>query len=123
MLGYLTLIFTCQLIGEIITHVLALPIPGPVIGMVVMFLFLMMRGRVPADLDRVSATLLQYLSLLFVPAGAGVMLHFHLIETSLLPITLSLLISTVLTIAVTSLLMARLSRGKSDGAAQERADV
>lgn len=115
MLGYLTLIFTCQLIGEVITRALTLPVPGPVIGMVLLFVFLVVRGRVPDGLDKVSATLLQHLSLLFVPAGTGVMLHFRLIEASLLPITLSLLISTVLTIAVTSVLMAWLSRGRANG--------
>ncbi|MAC79329.1 MAG: murein hydrolase transporter LrgA [Rhodobacteraceae bacterium] len=117
MLGYLTLIFTCQLIGELITHALALPIPGPVIGMVVLFLVLVLRGRVPDGLDKVSATLLQYLSLLFVPAGTGVMLHFRLIEASLVPITLSLLVSTLLTIAVTSVLMSWLSKARPGGQA------
>ncbi|MBB96814.1 MAG: murein hydrolase transporter LrgA [Rhodobacteraceae bacterium] len=114
MLGYLTLIFTCQLIGELVTRALALPVPGPVIGMVLLFLFLLVRKGVPEGLGTVSATLLQNLSLLFVPAGTGVMLHFELIGRSLLPITLTLVVSTVLTIAVTALTMSWLSRGRGD---------
>lgn len=109
MLGYLTLIFTCQLIGELTAGALSLPVPGPVLGMVVLFAFLMVRQSVPDDLDRVSGTLLQSMSLLFVPAGTGVMLHFQLLGEGLAPITAALVISTVATLLVTGLMMRWLS--------------
>ncbi|MDO6584938.1 CidA/LrgA family protein [Salipiger sp. 1_MG-2023] len=115
MLSYLTLIFACQLLGELLVGALALPIPGPVVGMVLMFVFLLIRGHVPEDLGRVTAGLLGTMSLLFVPAGTGVMLHFHLLGEAALPLGAGLLVSTLATIAVTGVLMAWLGAERSDG--------
>lgn len=106
MLFYLTLIFSCQLIGEVIVSFLGLPVPGPVLGMVLLFCGLMVRGHVPKALDETAGTLLSHLSLLFVPAGVGIMAHARLVSEQLLPISVSLVVSTVLTIAVTGSLMA-----------------
>ncbi|MEL6783705.1 MAG: CidA/LrgA family protein [Pseudomonadota bacterium] len=115
MLNYLTLIFCCQLAGETLARSLGLPVPGPVVGMVLLFLFLAIKGHVPDDLSRVGDGLLKHLSLLFVPAGVGVMLHFRLIGDDWLPIALALVLSTVVTIIVTAWLMAKLNRAKHDG--------
>lgn len=110
MLSYLTLIFTCQLIGEAIVGAFGWPVPGPVLGMVLLFLFLVMRGQVPDGLSEASTGLLKSMSLLFVPAGTGVMMHFQLLGQSLLPIGAALVLSTLATIAVTALLMQLLTR-------------
>lgn len=115
MLNYLTLIFCCQLAGESAARALALPVPGPVVGMVLLFIFLALRGHIPTDLSRVGDGLLHHLSLLFVPAGVGVMLHFRLIGDDWLPIALALIVSTVVTIIVTALVMARLNRSRNGG--------
>lgn len=112
MLGQLTLIFVCQFAGELIAGGLGLPVPGPVIGMVILFAFLVLRGGLPGPLGEVANGLHGAMALLFVPAGAGVVLHFRLLGESLLPISVALVISTVLTIAVTAWLMRALSRGE-----------
>lgn len=109
MLNYFTLILVCQLAGELAKQALLLPIPGPVLGMVFLFIFLTVRGSIPDDLALVGDNLLRYLSLLFVPAGVGVMLHFRLLEDDWLPIAAALIISTIVTIAVTALMMKWLS--------------
>jgi holin-like protein len=113
MLFYLTIIFGCQLAGEGLVTFFKLPIPGPVVGMALLFCGLMIKGGVPKGLATVADTLLANLSLLFIPAGVGVMLHFHLIEAELVPIAVSVIGSTLLTIAVTGLFMNWLSRSKS----------
>ncbi|MGB0749575.1 MAG: CidA/LrgA family protein [Magnetospiraceae bacterium] len=113
MLAYLTLIFCCQFIGELIVTVAALPIPGPVIGLVLLFLGLLVRGSVPKDLDQLADGLLSHLSLLFVPAGVGVMLHVRLIGDELLPISAALIGSTLFAIGVSAWVMAKLSKAKS----------
>ncbi|MEK9671331.1 MAG: CidA/LrgA family protein [Rhodospirillaceae bacterium] len=105
MIFYLTLIFCCQLAGELVTQFFALPIPGPVAGMAILFTGLMIKGGLPEDLGKVADAIIGNLSLLFVPAGVGVMLHLGLIATDALPISAALIISTVLTVAVTGLLM------------------
>jgi holin-like protein len=109
MLAYLTLIFCCQLLGELLTASLGLPIPGPVCGMAILFGGLLLYGTIPDDLAAVSSALLDNLSLLFIPAGVGVMLHAPLIGRDWLPISVALVISTALTIAVTAVVMSRLA--------------
>lgn len=63
----------CQLVGEVIARGLDLPVPGPVVGMVVLFVVLQVR-RPPATANvfRTSDALLRHLQLLFIPAGVGV---------------------------------------------------
>ncbi|MEM1398923.1 MAG: CidA/LrgA family protein [Pseudomonadota bacterium] len=114
MLGYITVIFCCQLIGELIVAALSLPLPGPVLGMVLLLAGLIIKGSVPDDLSAVGDFLLRNLSLLFVPAGVGVMLHMELLGRDWLQLTAALVLSTLLTIALTALLMKVLAR-KSGG--------
>ena len=104
MLGYLTLLLSCQLAGELAVAATGLPVPGPVVGMALLFAGLLIFG-LPDDLAKIGETLLSNLSLLFVPAGVGVMLHAKLMAQDWLPIAAALIISTMATIVVTALLM------------------
>ena len=110
MLNYLTLIFGCQLAGELAARVAQVSVPGPVIGMVILFCLLLVRGSVPKDLSDTAGFLLNHLSLLFVPAGVGVILHFSLLGDDWLPISAALIVSTVLTIVFTALIMSWLGK-------------
>ena len=110
MIAALTLLLAFQLIGEIIARGLGLPIPGPVIGMVLLFLGLVLRGGPGDTLRQTAGNLLQHLSLLFIPAGAGIMLYRDLIAAEWLPLAAALLGSTVLAIVVTALLLDALVR-------------
>ncbi len=105
MLAALTLLLLCQLIGEVLAHALALPIPGPVIGMILLFIILSMRHGPSEELRSTSQNLLQHLSLLFVPAGTGIVLHLARVGDEWLALLLSLLISTVLTLVITAWVM------------------
>jgi putative effector of murein hydrolase LrgA (UPF0299 family) len=120
MLNYLTLIFCFQLAGELTNKLLALSVPGPVIGMVLLFCVLLWRGAIPTDLARAADGLLGHFSLLFVPSGVGVMLHFSLLGEDWLAIGVALVISTLLTIAVTAWLMTLLARGSGTRARDTR---
>lgn len=119
MLNYLTLIFCCQLAGEFIIGATGLSVPGPVLGMVFLFCFLLVRGSIPNDLGMVADGLLNHLSLLFVPAGVGIMLHFKLLGDDFFAISVALIVSTILTVIVTALLMRRLSRDAKEVASEE----
>ncbi len=105
MLSALTQLLLFQLAGEVLARGLALPIPGPVLGMLFLFVALIIRGGADHELQGTSQTLLQHLSLLFVPAGTGIMVHLHRVADEWLPLLLSLLISTAITLAVTALVM------------------
>ncbi|HYD66432.1 CidA/LrgA family protein [Azospirillum sp.] len=110
MLGSLTILLLCQLAGELIALALKLPVPGPVIGMLLLFIGLAVRGGVPRGLHDTAGGLLRHLSLLFVPAGTGVVVHLGLLGNEAMPIAVSLIGSTVLAIAVTAWIMAALLR-------------
>ncbi|MEE3170190.1 MAG: CidA/LrgA family protein [Pseudomonadota bacterium] len=109
-LNGITLLLVYQLVGEVTVRLVGLPIPGPVLGMVMLFITLMIRGHTPASVDQASSALLSHLSLLFVPAGVGMMAHFGRIADEWLPITLALLLSTVITMVATALIMQLTSR-------------
>ena len=109
-----TILLACQLAGEVIARLLGLPVPGPVLGMVILFVALAIRGHVPDDVGVVTGGLLQNLSLLFVPAGVGVMLHAGLLVQNWLAVSAALMASVVITIAVTGLAM-RWMRGFAAG--------
>lgn len=115
MLAWLTLILTCQLIGELAVTALGVPFPGPVLGMVLLFLFLLVRGGVPDGLAQVGDTLLSNLSLLFVPAGVGVMVHFALLADDWLALSAAIIGSSLITIAVTATAMVWLKRFTAGG--------
>ncbi|MCL7943565.1 CidA/LrgA family protein [Marinobacter sp. ATCH36] len=104
-LNGITLLLVYQLAGEITVRLLAVPIPGPVLGMVMLFLTLMIRGKTPEPLQNASTALLSHLSLLFVPAGVGMMAHFGRIAEEWLPIALTLFLSTIITMVATAGIM------------------
>jgi len=116
MIAAFTVLLVYQLVGEVIVVALRLPVPGPVIGMALLFVTLIVRGSVSDDLRQTAGGLLRHLSLLFVPAGVGVMAHLGRLEHEWLPISISLVASTLVTIAVTALVMrallARRARGQ-----------
>jgi putative effector of murein hydrolase LrgA (UPF0299 family) len=114
MLFYLTVILGCQLAGEFLAAVTGLPVPGPVFGMAILFGGLLVTGGLPEGLAKVTDALLGNLSLLFVPAGVGVMLHAGLVGRDWLPISVALVASTLLTIAVSATVMSWMGCVKGD---------
>jgi putative effector of murein hydrolase LrgA (UPF0299 family) len=100
MVGAVVTLLGCQLIGEIVARALVLPVPGPVLGMVLLATILIWRGRLPEELGQAADFLLRHLSLFFVPAAAGVAANFGLIAREWLAITFSLTVSTALAMAV-----------------------
>jgi holin-like protein len=114
---FLLLLF--QLLGEIVCRVLHLPIPGPVIGMALLAAWLLLR---PAALDTEMETtawgLLRILSLLFVPAGVGIVANLALLRIQWWPILAGLFGSTLLSLVGTAWLMHVILRRRPLAAAQ-----
>ena len=98
-----------QLIGEIIVQVSRLPVPGAIIGLILLYAILMWRGGISDEMSRTSGFLLQNLGVLFVPAGVGVIAYLPMIASQWWVILLVLLVSVCATIALTGLVVARLS--------------
>ncbi len=110
LLNGFALLLVFQLAGEIIRLAGDLSIPGPVIGMLLLFLTLLLHGRTPAAVGEASSALLGHLSLLFVPAGVGLMLHFELIGAQWLPLLAALVVSTLLSLVAAGWTMRLVSR-------------
>jgi len=106
----LALLLAFQLIGEAATFALALPVPGPVLGMTLLLAAVTLRRDLLARLRPTTSTLLTHLSLLFVPAGVGVMVHGARLAAEGLAIVGAILASTVLALAATALTVRALLR-------------
>lgn len=123
MIAALTWLLLYQLAGEVLARVLSLPVPGPVIGMALLFCTLVIRGHlgrpIPQRMQHTAHVLLQHLSLLFVPAGTGVMIYLQLIADEWLPITAALIVSTIGGMAVTALLLKALTRRQPTAEARD----
>jgi holin-like protein len=108
-LGGFVIIMAFLFAGELLSGA-GLPLPGNVIGMVLLAVALR-AGIVKREWIRAAAEfLVENLSLLFVPAGVGVMAYFNIVERSWLPVSISLVVSTLLVLAFTGLLEDRLRR-------------
>ncbi len=111
----LAVLLLCQCVGEVLARGLRLPLPGPVLGMLLMLLLL----NVPALREPVGAAaeqLLQHLSLLFVPVGVGVVTHLGLLSQYGLRMVVVLVLSTLVGLAVTALVLQVLMRAGAGGA-------
>ena len=105
MIASLGLLLLCQLIGEAIARGLDVPLPGPVIGMAILLVLLLGKERLSAwlpreladgTLEKTSTGLLSHLSLMFIPAGVGVVQRLDLLVSHGVALLLALVVSTVL---------------------------
>jgi len=119
MLRAFGILLACQLAGETIARALALPLPGPVIGLVilVMLLFAVERRHLVdtstvdgTSLGKVSNGLLAVLGVLFVPAGVGVIQNLGLLREYGAALAAALVVSTLLTLTVTVWVFVGVSR-------------
>lgn len=113
MLQGLTVLLICQFVGEILTRALLLPVPGPVLGMLLLLAGLALRGRqgkAAPGVKQADEGLLSHLGLLFVPAGVGVVTELDVLGANWLAVTVALLGSTIAGLLVTGFVMQRLAR-------------
>jgi holin-like protein len=99
-----------QSLGELVSKFLLPTLPGPVIGLVLLVLWLVLRKGINSELAMVADGFSQYLGLLFVPAAVGVVLFLPQLKANALAIISALLGSVILTIASSALVARLLSR-------------
>lgn len=105
MFAGVAILLACQALGEYLAALSHIPVPGPVLGMALLALALAGMRRIPLGLAQVADGLLKAMPLFFIPAGVGVLVLSETLQSAWLPITVALLASTVLAIAVTALVM------------------
>lgn len=113
-LAGVTWLLVFQSLGEALVRLAGLPLPGPVAGMALLCAMLVARDAIPEPLAAAADGLARHLSLLFVPAGVGVMLYAHQLAAEWLPIVVALVVSTVLATAASAWVFARLAAGRSE---------
>ncbi|CAG9169302.1 CidA/LrgA family protein [Cupriavidus pinatubonensis] len=118
MLQTFAILLVFQSVGEVISYALRLPVPGPVLGMIMLFGWLVFDDRLLPIIQGTTSELLKHLSLLFVPAGVGIMVHANRIEGEWMPILIALVVSTWLAIATTAVVTRMLMRKPKAPAAQ-----
>ena len=116
MLKNIFIIFLYQLAGESVQKYFLLNIPGPVIGLILLLITFIFLGKKSKDIVRlkkeISETanqIINYLSLLFVPIGVGVVMHISYLEKNLINVLIVIIIGTVLTIGFTAYLMEKIN--------------
>jgi holin-like protein len=106
-----------QCLGELIAFVTRVPVPGPVLGILLLLCLLSVKPSVVPPVEQVSRGLLNHLSLLFVLAGVGVTVFAEQLQSLLFAIALAIIVSTILSTAVaalvTRMLLMRLNRRQS----------
>lgn len=110
MIRGLTLLFLCQLAGEVVVRAAGIAFPGPVLGMALLLAGLAVFGRASPGLDEAADGILRNLSLLFVPAAVGVTQQAGLIAANWAAIAAALVVSTVATLVVTVLTFRAVAR-------------
>lgn len=110
MITALATLLLSQLAGEAFVRLASLPIPGPVVGMILLFVVMLTRTPLPPALGETADGLLRHLSLLFVPAGTGVIQHLDRFGTNAVRLLAVVVLATAITLAVTALVFEFVAR-------------
>ena len=103
------------LVGEFIAHLFAWPVPGSVLGMLLLFIVLVIRGGISQELKTSSDGLLPYLPLFIVPASVGIVNYMDLLQQEGLLIIFAMFISLLVGIPVCGWIMQWLNRSHKGG--------
>lgn len=114
MLTAISTLLLFQLVGETLAAITHVSIPGPLICMLLLLIWMMVRGGPPAELEKLGSNLLSWLALLFVPASTGLVTELSLLKVDWWRIALAITVSTALGLAATTWLMDRLTRRLRD---------
>jgi holin-like protein len=114
----LAVVLLCQLIGEIFAYTTHLPLPAPVVGLVLLFGFFVVRDRwewLPfslrsEEIDKTCETLVQQMALLFVPAGVGIVQRLGILQANILGVLAIIVVTTAVSITVTAFTFRFVSR-------------
>ncbi len=116
MIWPLAILLGCQLAGEVCARALSLPVPGPVIGMVLLLVLMALFRPLPQKVTPTAQVILGNLSLLFVPAGVGIVSQLDKVAQYGPGLLAALLGSTVLALTagvLTFRFVARLTGGRA----------
>jgi holin-like protein len=111
-LRQLAIILAICFIGEVLNKLLNIPIPGNVIGMIILLISLL-TGLIKLEaIEDVAEFLLKHLAFFFVPAGVGIISSMDIIKANLFPMLVVILLSAIVVMVVTGITVQILKGGK-----------
>lgn len=114
MIAGLVQILLWQGLGELVSYFLIPILPGPVLGLIFLLLFLIIKGQVNSSLATVSDAFSQHLGVLFIPAAVGVILFLPQLKAHAFAVITALMVSVVLTIMTTAVILRFIARKDSN---------
>jgi holin-like protein len=100
MLTQLGLLMAFQFAGEALVNAIGIPFPGPLCGMLLLLVYLYLRGGPSEDLSAVGSKLIDNLGLLFVPAGTAIVAYGALFASDGFAILAALIVSTLVAVLI-----------------------
>jgi holin-like protein len=119
MIRGLAILLIFQSLGEALSRLASHAVPGPVIGLLLLWIFLNFRQQIPTTLSSAADAMLANLSIFFIPAAVGVMIYASALMSTGLAWILAIVISTVASITTTALVLRWLSPKSSATDADE----
>jgi holin-like protein len=110
MIKALFFIFGFLLAGELIRYIFNIPVAGNIIGMLLIFLALRLKWIKLEDVKPASDKLIKYLILFFIPYGVGLMVYYNIIQGHLIPISIAVVISTIISFYITGVIMEKFGK-------------
>jgi holin-like protein len=101
MVGYLK-VFAYLCAGEVVIRLAGWPIPGPMVGLVLMLSDFSLNGRADREVEQIFDGVSKHLAILFVPAGAGVIAYGAILNDGLPLILISIIVGTTVTMVITA---------------------
>ena len=106
------IIFGIYLLGVLITDITGVPIPGNVIGMVILFLLLYLKVIKVEQISTISNFFLEHLAFFFIPAGVGLISSFSVIKNIWLQLLIVCFVTTAITMICTGLVVQKIANKK-----------
>ena len=113
MIGAICIFISLQILGDLVAAALSLPFPGALIGMIILILWLVLRGKMPEALASGADALHRHLGLFFVPVGVSLAGNLELMREQGPALLLIILVSTWLSIAAVGLFAQRMFCGRA----------
>ena len=110
MLHAFAVLLCLQLAGEALVRAIDSPLPGPVIGLALLFVWLFAKLPLPQATHETADAILKHLSLLFIPAGVGVVQQLPLLGSEGWKLLLIILVSIALSLTATAVTFAALAK-------------
>ena len=108
----LAIIFAINLTGEALSYFLRLPIPGSIIGMLLLLILLLSGLIKPKHIKEVADFLLGYMGFFFIPVGVGIMASYTYLKGYYIEAATVILLSTILVMGITAVVTEAIAKNK-----------